>query len=43
MTSSTVTQGQEFFKAETGSDARIKRSYAELFKEQPSEGPKDKE
>jgi len=26
------THGQEIFKAETGSDARIKRSYAELFK-----------
>jgi hypothetical protein len=26
------TQGQGFFKAETGSDARINRSYADLFK-----------
>jgi|TARA_B110001454_G_scaffold114506_1_gene107158 hypothetical protein len=33
------TQGQGFFKAETGSDARIKRSYAELFKSQPGADP----
>ena len=42
MTSSAVTQGQEFFKAETGSDARIKRSYADMFKEQPGAAPKPK-
>ena len=26
------TQGQRFFKAETGSDAMVKRSYSDLFK-----------
>jgi len=33
------TQGQGFFKAETGSDARINRSYADLFKSQPGAAP----